>query len=200
MSYRELHLRQVSVKQVHIVPGDDLFFNFPIEKLRARNHGLLKQGMQAAQNASHADFGAQKAQLRPGGRKLQVVYANDFQALRIDDLLVEQIARKKNLGGLEIAETNVVRLGVKTNLVFGEIFDVFAPADHERRATRPFECKRCNTRKDFARRNGEVRHRAELFTRRIVHGSPEHVRQIEHSSPSCAIGLWPCAWERRGEG
>ncbi|EEZ61145.1 hypothetical protein HMPREF0762_01220 [Slackia exigua ATCC 700122] len=146
----QLDFREVTIEQVHVIPGNDLLFYIYIEEPADTDDGLFQQRMQAAQDPADADLGAEQTQLRAAGRDLQVVHANNFQALRIDDLLIEQIASEKDLSRLKIAEPDVERLGIQDHLVVGVIFDILAPTDHEWRSTRPFECKRCDTRKHLA--------------------------------------------------
>ena len=121
--------------------------------------------MKAAQNAAHANLGAQKTQLRARRGELQVVNAHELKALRIDNLLIEQIAGKQDFVGLQITEANVVRLGIKANFVFGKTVDVLTPTNHERRAARALKRQGSNTWKHLARGNSEIGHNAELFSR-----------------------------------
>ena len=179
----KLHFGQVAIEQVHIVPGNNLFVDFLAEKLRRAHNSFLEKRMKAAQNAAHANFGAQKTQLRARRGELQVVNAHEFEALRVDDLLIEQIAGKQDFVGLQITEANVVRLGIKTNFVFRKTVDVLTPANHEWRAARAFKRQRSNAWKHLACGNSEIRHSTELFSRRIVYGITQHVGQVEQSLP-----------------
>ena len=153
------------------------------EEFRRVHNGFLEKRMKAAQNAAHANFGAQKTQLRARRGELQVVNAHEFEALRVDNLLVEQIAGKQDFIGLQITEANVVRLGIKTNFVFRKTVDVLTPTNHERRAAGAFKRQRSNAWKHLARGNSEIRHNTELFSRRIVYGITQHVGQVEQSLP-----------------
>ena len=54
----QLHFGQVAVKQVHVIPGDDLLVDFLAEQLCHGNDGALKPRRQAAQDAAHAHFSA----------------------------------------------------------------------------------------------------------------------------------------------
>ena len=179
----KLHLGQVAIEQVHIVPGNNLFVDFLAEELRRAHNGFLKKRMKAAQNTAHANFGAQKTQLRARRGELQVVNAHEFEALRVDDLLVEQIAGKQDFVRLQITEANVVRLGIKTNFVFRKTVDVLTPTNHEWRAARAFKRQRSNAWKHLACGNSEIRHNTELFSRRIVYGITQHIGQVEQSLP-----------------
>ena len=72
----------------------------------------------------------------PDYGKLQVVYAHDLQALRVDDLTVHEVACKQHLVGLQIAEADVVRFDLQGDAVVVECVDVLAPRDHERNLAR----------------------------------------------------------------
>ena len=97
------------------------------ERLRDRDDRALDPGGKAAQDAADADFGAEQAQLRSGNGELQVVYAHDLQALRVDDLAVHEVACKQHLIGLQIAEADIVRLHLQGEAVLIELIDVLAP-------------------------------------------------------------------------
>ena len=188
---RELHLGKVAVEQVHVVPRDDLLVDALAEKPAYGHYRALEKGMQAAQNTAYAHFRTQKAQLSARLRELEVVYAHDLHALRVDDLLVEQVARKQNLVRLQVAEANVVGLDGKRDAALAEFVDVFAPRDHERHAAGALESKACNSRKHLAGGDGEVGDSADFFARRIDDRLSQHLRQIEHGCPltlSCACG------------
>ena len=81
----------------------------------------------AAQDAADAYLGAKQAKLGSGYGKLQVVYAHDFQALRVDDLAVHEVACKQHLVGLQIAEADIVRFDLQGEAVVVEFVDVLAP-------------------------------------------------------------------------
>lgn len=85
------------------------------------------QGARAAQDAADAYLGAKQAKLGAGYGKLQVVYAHDFQALRVDDLAVHEVACKQHLVGLQIAEADIVRFDLQGEAVVVELIDILAP-------------------------------------------------------------------------
>ena len=66
MGHRQLHLGQVAVEQIHVVPGDELLVHLLVEELRHVHDGLFQQRMQPAQDAAHAHLSAEQAQLRAG--------------------------------------------------------------------------------------------------------------------------------------
>ena len=64
------------------------------EHFRRRHHGPLDEGVRTAQDAARAHFRAEKAKLGSRLGELEVVYADDLHALRIDDLPVHEVARE----------------------------------------------------------------------------------------------------------
>ena len=69
---------------------------------QAQRHAL-EGGVQAAQETACAHLGAQQAQL--GGarvRELEVVHAHDAHAVRVHDLLVEDVAGQEDLVRLQV--------------------------------------------------------------------------------------------------
>ena len=141
MGDRELHLREVAVEQVHVVPCDDLLVDTLLERLRHRNRRFLDEGVQSAQDAARADLRAEKAQLGARLGELEVVDADDLHALRVDDLPVHEVACKQDLFGLQVAESNVDGVDGKRDAVFVELVDVFAPRDHERNLAGPWNAR-----------------------------------------------------------
>jgi len=65
--------------------------------------------------------------LRTRSGKLEVVYAHDLHALRVDDLAVEQIAGEQNLIGLKVAEADASLIDFELDAIVGDVFDVLAP-------------------------------------------------------------------------
>lgn len=61
MGHRQLHLGQVAVEQIHVVPGDELLVHLLVEELRHVHDGLFQQRMQPAQDATHAHLGTEQA-------------------------------------------------------------------------------------------------------------------------------------------
>ena len=182
----QLHFGQVAIEQVHVVPGDDLLVDLLAEHLRHGHHGALQPGGQPAQDAAHAHFGAQQAQLRARNGQLEVVDAHHFQALRIHDLTVQQVARQQNFVRLQIAEADVVRLGVEGDSVLVERVDVLAPRDHERNLAGPLEGQAGDAREHFAGGDGEVGDGADLLALGVHDGFPHHLREVEHGGiPYC---------------
>ena len=81
---------------------------------------MLEGGADRAQQTTGANFGTQQTQLifaRHG--KLDVVYAHDLHALRVDNLLVEHVAREQEFGRLQVRKTDFGgrRLKVYTRLI-----------------------------------------------------------------------------------
>ena len=135
----QLHLGQVAIEQVHVVPSDDLLVDTLAEYLRHGHHGALEPRRQAAQDAARPHLGAQKAQLRARDGELQVVHAHDLHALRVHDLAIQKVARQQDLLGLQIAEADVVGRHGQPDAALVELLDVLAPRDHERNLARPLE-------------------------------------------------------------
>ena len=77
--------------------------------LRGDATTTLERGGDAAQDAAHAHLGAEQAQLVAGLGELEVVDAHDLHALRVDDLLVQQVAGEQDLVGLQVAEADLGR-------------------------------------------------------------------------------------------
>ena len=127
MRDRQLHLRQVAVEQVHVVPSDDLLIDLLAERARHGHHGALKPRCQSAQDAARAHLCAEEPQLRAGNGQLEVVHAHDLHALRVHDLAVHQVAREQHFVGLQVAEADVVRRHGQPDAVLGELLDVLAP-------------------------------------------------------------------------
>ena len=92
-----------------------------------RAKAVAAETAKAAQDAADAHLGAKQAKLGAGYGKLQVVYAHDLQALRVDDLAVHEVACKQHLIGLQIAEADIVRLHLQGEAVLIELIDVLAP-------------------------------------------------------------------------
>ena len=59
--------------------------------------------------------------------RLEVVYAHDLHALRVDDLAVEQIAGEQNLIGLKVAEADAGLIDLELDAFIGDVFDILAP-------------------------------------------------------------------------
>ena len=104
----QLDLREVAVEQVHVVPRDEVLGQLAAEELaRSSRRRVSSAGRDAAQDAADAHLGAEKTQLVAGLGELEVVDAHDLHALRVDDLLVHQVAREQDLVGLQVAEADV---------------------------------------------------------------------------------------------
>ena len=150
----------------------------------ARRH-VLKGGMHRAQQAPHAHLGSEQTQLiLARTRKLQVVYAHDLKALRIDDLLVEDIARQQQLIGLQEGEANVGIARLEMHTGFVHMVHVLTPANHERRLARSLERERRDMGEDLARSDAEVVHNTKLIAVHIQNGQLEHLGEIVHGAPS----------------
>ncbi len=91
---RELDLREVAVEQVHVVPRDEVLGELHAHELGRARDEALQGGRDAAQDAARADLGTEQPQLVARLGELEVVDAHDLHALRVDDLLVEQVARR----------------------------------------------------------------------------------------------------------
>ena len=135
----KLHLGEVAIEQVHVVPCDDLLVDLLVECLRHLDDRAFEPGGKPAQDAADADLGTEKSQLVTRLGKLQVVYAHDFKALRIDDLPIHEVAREQDLIGLKIAETDVLRLDAELDALVVELVDVLAPGNHEGNFARTLE-------------------------------------------------------------
>ena len=183
MGHRQLHLGQVAVEQIHVVPGDELLVHLLVEELRHVHDGLFQQRMQPAQDATHAHLGTEQAQLRAGLRELKVVHAHDLKALGVDDLAVHKVAGQQHLVGLQVAEADVVGVHRQRDAVVVEGVDVLAPRDHERHLAWTLECQAGDARKHLAGGNGQIGDGSDLLARGIHDGFPRHLRQVEHGFP-----------------
>ena len=123
----KLHVGKIAVEQVHVVPRDDLLIEWLAKELAQLERNAFDPGGQPAQNATNAHFGTEQAQLRTRGGKLEVIYAHDLHALRVDDLAVEQIAGEQNLIGLKVAEADASLIDFELDAIVGDVFDVLAP-------------------------------------------------------------------------
>ena len=93
----QLHVGQIAVEQIHIVPCNDVLVDMTVEGLGNGDNRALEPRGKTAKNAAHAHFSAQKTQLRARHRQLKVVHSHDLKALRVDDLPIQKVASKKNL-------------------------------------------------------------------------------------------------------
>ena len=146
----QLHFREVSVEQVHVVPGDDALVNLLVEGFRNGYDGALEPGGKPSQNAANAHFGAEQSQLRARLRELKVVYAHDLKPLGVDDLSIHEVACEKHLVGLQVAEADVGRIDGKLDALAVELVDVLSPGNHEGDFARPLEGEACDAGKDLA--------------------------------------------------
>ena len=182
---RQLHVGEVAVNEVHVVPRDDLLGNLVAEGVGQAKHQLLEGGREGAQDAADAHLGAEQAQLRRAGvGELEVVHAHDAHAARVDDLLVEQVATDEDLVGLQVGEADVGGGDGEANLVVIERVDVLAPADHERGLAGPLERERRDAGEDLARGDAEVVHHADLLAVGVEDGVSQHLGQVDHCAPS----------------
>ena len=179
----QLHVGQVAIEQIHVVPRNDVLVDMAMESFGNDNDRALKPRGEAAKNATHSNLGAQKTQLRARHRQLKVVHSHDLKALRVNDLPVQKVAGKKNLVRLQIAEANILRRDLQRDAVFREFIDVLAPRDHERDFSRALKGHARDARKNLARGNSKVGHGAQFFTSGIDHRLVHHLREIKHYIP-----------------
>ena len=59
----KLHLGEVAIEQVHVIPGDDLLVDLLPKELGDGDNGPFEPGGESAQDAAEPHFGAQQAQL-----------------------------------------------------------------------------------------------------------------------------------------
>ena len=101
MRHRQLNVFSRTVEQVHVGPGDDVLAERFAQVLHKALDDMLECGADRAHQTAGTNFGAQQAQLifaRHG--KLDVVYAHDLHALRVDNLLVEHVTGEQEFGRL----------------------------------------------------------------------------------------------------
>ena len=150
---------------------------------------MLERGTDCTQQTAGADLGTQQTQLifaRHG--ELDVVDTHDLHALRIDDLLIENIARQQELGRLQVRKANVGGRRIEIHARLVDTVDPFAPADHKRRLAGTTERKRRHVRKNFAGCNAKIVHNAELFAVDVQDRQFEHLTQIiQWCSPSLSL-------------
>ncbi len=179
----QLDLRQVAVEQVHVVPRDDVLVELLSEELGDPRDEALERRGDAAQDAAHADLGAEQAQLVAGLGELEVVDAHDLHALRVDDLLAHQVAREQDLVGLQVAEADLRARDVEHDLLAVEERDELAPREHERRLVGPEERQRRHAREDLARGDRDVVDGADFLAAGIDHRLAQHLGQVDHGFP-----------------
>lgn len=154
---------------------------------------VLECGADRAQQTAGTDLGTQQAQLvfaRHG--KLDVVDAHDLHALRVDDLLIEHVARQQELGRLQVREANIGGRRVEIHARLVDAVDPFAPADHKRRLAGTAERERRHVRKNFAGSNAKIVDHAELFAVDVQDRQFEHLTQIiQWCSPSLFLRTRP---------
>lgn len=105
--HRKLDVFSRTVEQVHVGPGDDVLAERFAQVLHKALDDMLEGGADRAQQTTGANFGTQQTQLifaRHG--KLDVVDAHDLHALRVDNLLVEHVAREQKFGRLQVRKTD----------------------------------------------------------------------------------------------
>ena len=181
----ELDLLGGTLEQVHIGPGDDVLGERLAEHLRHLHAHALEQRVDGAQKASGAHLGAEQAQLVvAGGRQFDVVHSHDLHALRVDDLLVHDVAREENLVGLEVGEADVGGGILEVHAVLVKALDVLAPRDHEGRLARTLEGQRGDAGEDLARGDAQVVHDTDFLASRIHDRESEHFGKVVHSAPS----------------
>ena len=146
----QLHFREVSVEQVHVVPGDDALVDLLVEGFRDGDDGALEPGGKASQDAANAHFSAEQSQLRARLRELEVVYAHDLKPLGVDDLAIHEVAREKYLVRLQVAEADVGRIDGKLDALVVELVDVLSPGNHEGHFARPLEGEARDAGEDLA--------------------------------------------------
>ncbi len=129
---REAHMREVAVEQVHVVPRDEVLGEVPADETGDGPGDALERRADTAEDAAHAHLGAQKTQLVGGLGELEVVYTDDLHALRVDDLLVEQVSGEEDLIRLQVAEAEFGTRNVQLDVVVFERADELAPRKHER--------------------------------------------------------------------
>ena len=97
----KLDLLGGALQQVHVGPRDDVLGQGFAEHLGDLHGHTLEQRMNGAQQTARTHLGTKQAQLvLAGGGQLDVVHAHDLHALRVDDLLVHDVARQQHLIGL----------------------------------------------------------------------------------------------------
>ena len=92
MAHGELDLRHIALEKFHVVPRDETLFERMSKRLCNGADAFLERRSDAPEQAAHACFGSEQAQALGTVGKLEVVDAHDLHALRVDNLLVEQIA------------------------------------------------------------------------------------------------------------
>ena len=146
----QLHFREVSVEQVHVVPGDDALVDLLVEGFRDGDDGALEPRSKPSQDTANAHFSAEKTQLCARFRELKVVYAHDLKPLGVDNLSIHEVACEKHLVGLQVAEADVGRIDGKLDALVVELVDVLSPGNHEGHFARPLEGEARDAGKDLA--------------------------------------------------
>ena len=143
--------------------------------------GLLEMRRNAKEQPADARLGTEQAQARRTIGKLEVVDAHDLHTLRVDDLLVKQVAREQHLIRLQIRKADIRCRHVQAHAGTVIGLDVLTPRNHKRGLTRTDEGQRGNTRKDLARGDGQVTDNADLFAVFVEDGLLENLTQVDHA-------------------
>ena len=131
-----------ALEQIHVRPRDDVLLKRLAHRARGGDHDALEHRVQRAQKTADAHLGAEQAQLVFARRgQLDVVHAHDLHALRVDDLLVHDVAGEQHLVGLQIGEADVGGGHFEIHAIVIEALDIFTPRDHERGLAGPLERK-----------------------------------------------------------
>ena len=142
----------------------------------------LEGRVEAPQQAARAHLGTEQAQL--GGARvgeLEVVHAHDAHPMRVDDLLVKDVAGEKDLVRLQVREAQVRGDDLEMDLVLVVGVHVLAPADHDRRAPLAHEGQARDAGEDLARGDAKVGDRADLLAVGVKYGVAQELGQVDHS-------------------
>ncbi len=189
VGHGQLDLRQVAVEQVHVVPRDERLRQLRAHERGEPAHEALKGRRDAAQDAAGTHFGAEQAQLVARLGQLQVVDAHDLHALRVDDLLVQEVSVEQDLVGLQVAESDLGRRDVEADFLLAERVDVLAPRQHERCLVGAEERERRHAREDLPGGDRDIAYGSDLGAGLVDDRLAEHLREVEHGAPP-KVGRW----------
>src|SRR5688572_13805856 len=165
------------------MPGDD-----PARQLLPRDaYDALRQalGADATEQPAEADVGTDEPQLAVDFGELQVVHAHDLRAVRVDDLLVHEVAREAQrlLRQLRVGD----RVEATAQPEMPDLLRQLVPADYSL-AARGGEDRPLHRRELALRDDREVSELRDLGAIRLDHASMLDVREVRHARKGTAAG------------
>src|SRR5207247_6492167 len=164
---------------LHQVPRDDPARQPPPgEPGDALGDGL---GADPAEQTPEADVCADQAKLPVDLGELQIVHAHDLGAVRVDDLLVQQVTGEAKCLGRKLRIGGRLKAVAKTEMT--DLLREIAPA-HDLLPGRRREDGPLRGRELPLRHDRDVRELAHLVTVRLDHPAVLYLRQVRHDAAS----------------